>query len=683
VDSTRPHSPYSQRRARRWLLSALVALAVLPYANALEAGFVYDDPGLIVRHPAVNEGFDPFRALTTAYWGGERAADTALWRPVATLSFSLDTAIGHERVRWMHAVNVALHAVVVLLGFAFAQRLGAPRYVAAACAALFAVHPLHTEAVTWVSGRAELLAALGALLAMLAATAPGGRTAQRAVACSAATFLAVASKESAAFLPFAIAFLGWARGESVRRLSIPAIGSLIAVLAFAVLRFGVLDRWGGPIVDTTVNPMAGTSVFERLPTVLDATGRYLWLLAWPAQLSIDYAPPILGLTSGVTAYGALGMIASLVLVGLAYARADTTEGQAAGVVICSFAVASNLLVVIGTNFAERLFYLPSYGLLLLIALLGARLPIGRASMAGALALVLAAGAARTWQQNRAYENELMLAEATLAVYPRAPKMSYNRARALLARGRLDEAVEQAQWTLSIRPRDSWARIVLANALVRLGRGDEAEAALRAGLEIVPNSKLERARLLELLDARGAVEAADELAEWVLEQGGDEQPWPARAAAAAQHRGELDLATERWRRVTRTHPASAHAWTELAKVAYGAGDSVLAREAFERAIALAPTHAEAANGLAWLLLDAGSDSSRALALAALAVGRLERADYLDTHARALAVAGQCQAALAQARKAANLEPEYVEHYDDLAASCTPGAGPPAGTLPSTD
>lgn len=674
MDSTRPDSSNSQRRVRRWLLSGLVALAVLPYANALEAGFVYDDSGLVVRHPAVDGDFDAVQALTTAYWGDDRAADTALWRPVTTLSFALDAAIAHDRVRWMHAVNIALHAAVVVLGFVFAQRLGASRNVAAACAALFAVHPLHTEAVTWISGRAELLAALAALVAMLTATAPQARTMQRAGACAAATFLAVASKESAAFLPFAIAFLGWARGESLRRLSAPAIASLTAVLAYAALRFSLLASWGGPIVDTTVNPMAGTTVLERLPTVLDAAGRYLWLLAWPDRLSIDYAPPLLGLADGVTAYGTLGIIVSLALAGLAFGRAETTEGRAAGVAICSFAVASNLLVVIGTNFAERLFYLPSYGLLLLVALLGARLPVGRATLTGLLALALAAGGARSWVQNQAYENDLTLAEATLAAYPRAPKMSYNRARALLARDRLGEAIEQAQWTLTIRPRDSWARIVLANALVRLDRGDEAEVALRAGFEVAPRSKLERARLLELLDARGAVEEADQLAEWALTQGASEPPWPARAAAAAQRRGELELATQRWRQVTRAHPASAHAWTELAKVAYGAGDSALAHEGFERAIALEPTRAEAANGLAWMLLEAGREPGRALALAALAVGKFERADYLDTHARALAAAGRCEEALAQARKAADLEAEYVERHNELAASCPVRAAP---------
>jgi tetratricopeptide (TPR) repeat protein len=662
----RAHSPSAQRTPR-WILVGLVALATLPYLNALAAGFVYDDAGLVVEHPAVQGEFAPWTALTSAYWGEARAADTALWRPITTLSFAIDDAVADDSAAWMHAVNVALHMGVVLAGFALARRLGASTGVAAAASALFAVHPLHTEAVTWISGRAEILAALGVLVALLAATGTGRSVARRATACAAATLLATASKESAAFAPFAIAFLGWAHEPPQPRALAVGAASLASVLVYATLRYLVLGTWGGPDVGLDTNPMAGTGLVERLPTVLDAAGRYLALLVWPAELSSDYGPPVLGLADGLTVYGALGLAAALALSGAALARPRSLVGRAAMVALGAFAVASNLLVVIGTNFAERLFYLPSYGLLLIATALAARLPLPRGALVAVLVVVLGAASARTWVQNRAYESNLALTEATLAHHPNAPKMSYNRARELLRAKRFEEAVEQARWTLRLRPTDSWARIVLANALVHLERGPEAEAVLREGMALVPRSPLEPTRLLELLDEREAVAEGDALAEAVFARGLEEAPWPARAALAAQRRADFELAATRWERVIELHPESPGAWTERARVAYLGGDTRTAREAFERALTLDPENAEAANGLAWLLLDEGASLDRALELAAQAADS-ERADHLDTYARALDAAGRCPEALVQARRAAALDGEYAARRDDLITRC---------------
>ena len=662
----RPGKPDRQGAVRAWLIGGLLALAILPYANALQAGFVYDDAGLVVEHEAVQGPFDLIRILATPYWGTQRAADTALWRPVTTLTFALDDAIADDSARWMHAVNVVLHAGVVLLGFGLAQRLGLRRELAAAAAALFAVHPLHTEAVTWIAGRAELLAALGALTALLAASSAAPR---RAAACGLATFLAVGAKESAAFLPFAVAFLGWSRREPARRTLATAGASFAAVLALALLRFAVLDIWRGPSPQPYENAMVGTQLLERLPTVFDAAGRYVALVAWPHPLAIDYAPPILGLARGLTPYGALGIASSIALLGLAIARPTTLEGRAAALTVGAYAVASNLPVVIGTNFAERLFYLPSFGVLLLASALAGRLPLPRGLLAAMLAVVLVAGSLGTWARNRVYRDDLTLADATLAVHPNSPKLSYNRARELQRRGLHAEAIEQAEWTLELRADDYWARIVLVNALVSLGRADEAEARLRSALDAAPRSRFERARLLELFDARGATQQADDLAEQTLALGTREAPWPARAAEAAQRRGDFDLAAQRWRSVTSDHPESAYAWTELGKVAYGAGDADTASRALERAVALDPQRAEAANALSWLLLDEGRDLERALVLAERAV-RVDEAsaDFLDTHARALRASGRCEQALVQAREAAALDPEYATRRDTLEREC---------------
>ena len=657
------------KTSSHWVAGVLIALAVLPYANALQAGFVYDDVGLVEQHEAVQGPFEIDRLLTTPYWGATRAIDTALWRPVTSLTFGLDDALRDDSAAWMHGVNVGLHAAVVLLGFMLAQRLGATREAAVAVAALFAVHPLHTEAVTWISGRAELLAALGAMAALMAATPC---TPRRALACGLATLAAVASKESSAFLPAAVLALALSRGEPLRRAARTAGASLVAVLVFVALRLEVLGTLAGPVAKTTENPMVGTSLLERLPTLLDLTGRYVALVVWPQPLSIDYSPPALGLADGLTAYGLLGLLSSVALLGLAWRRPKSVLGRAAVLAVASYAVASNVIVVIGTHFAERLFYLPSYGLLLVAVCLLTRSPIPRRWLAASLLLLLGAGATLTWDRNRDYRDDLTLAEATLRHFPDAAKASYNRARELQRRGAHAEALAQIRHTLTLRGDDPWARIVRTNALVSLGRPDEAEAALRQDLALDPRGHLERARLLELLDERGAQAEAEALVEEALALGADRPPWPARGADAAQRRGDFALATQRWRHVVEQDPDRAYPWTELGRSLLASGAPAAARDAFEQALRLDPWRPETANALAWTLLLTGGDATRALTLAELAVENEPKPDYLDTYARALAAAGRCPDALAAARRAAAEEPTYQGAVGEIERMCPPPA-----------
>ena len=182
-----PHSPV--------IFVLLALLAVLPYGNALQNGFAFDDEPVIQRNPVVTDGVDLTRILASPVPPGD------LYRPLTVLTFAVNERLSPGRAASFHAVNLLLHAAVTLLVFAIAVRLFASARVAAIAAALFAVHPIHTEAVTNIVGRAELLAALFGLLALVcAADADAGGPRQRRALqfASLASFsLAVLSKESA------------------------------------------------------------------------------------------------------------------------------------------------------------------------------------------------------------------------------------------------------------------------------------------------------------------------------------------------------------------------------------------------------------------------------------------------------------------------------------------------------
>src|SRR5207244_4388477 len=138
------------------ICGAITLLAGLVYLNALHNPFVYDDYHTVVANPSIQD-LRNIRALVLG--------DVS--RPVINTSYAIDRAFWGTEPFGFHLTNVLLHMINVVLLWHLARRLSADRIVAASAAALFAVHPMMTEAVGYVSGRSELLCATWFLAALL------------------------------------------------------------------------------------------------------------------------------------------------------------------------------------------------------------------------------------------------------------------------------------------------------------------------------------------------------------------------------------------------------------------------------------------------------------------------------------------------------------------------------------
>ena len=148
---------------------AVLAATLAAYASALGTGFVFDAGALIVENPAVHQatGADVAFLLTHDYW--QPMAVDGLYRPLTTLSYLVDyVVLGHgTRPFGYHAENVLMHLLCVALVYALVWHLARRTWPAAVAAALFGRHPVPTEAVTNVVGRADLLATAGVLAGVL------------------------------------------------------------------------------------------------------------------------------------------------------------------------------------------------------------------------------------------------------------------------------------------------------------------------------------------------------------------------------------------------------------------------------------------------------------------------------------------------------------------------------------
>src|SRR5512143_72240 len=204
---------------RRFLPEAravlLVAACVVCYANGVTGDYTYDDKAIVRDDVRLRSPARLASIFTTSYFGGPRGQGTG-YRPILLLSYAIQWWLHGGAVFGFHVVNVALHILVTLLFARLLARLGVGEPVAFGAALIFAVHPIHVEAVTSLVGRGETLAAafvLGMLLlALRYRRKRRGRGAVLALLllCYA---LGILSKESAAVAP-ALALLAYWRLET-------------------------------------------------------------------------------------------------------------------------------------------------------------------------------------------------------------------------------------------------------------------------------------------------------------------------------------------------------------------------------------------------------------------------------------------------------------------------------------
>ncbi len=486
--------------------TVVFAAAVALYLPTVRYGFVQDDRAIIAANPAAHSVGAALRAFDDPYWPPESGA--GLYRPATILSYAVDWSVSGGRPGWLHLMNAVWHGLAaVLLTLVLARWL--PPLGAAAAGLVFAWHPVHVEGVASLVGRAELLAAVGILGAVLAARRGWW---VGAVLCGA---LAMLSKEHGVIAGVVILLDNWLQRPEHRRYP---VGLWIAL---AIVTAGYLAAWlaiGRAGASDVAAVFIGRGAMGRLAVALPAVGRAAGLLMWPASLSADYGPQVIPARTSLSLAAGVGalLVVAVPLLAVWCRRRAPAVAFAAALAALSYLPTSNLLFPSGVVLAERNLYLAVALVAALagtgLAWAGSRWGLRRASALAALGVLALAYGGRSIARLPAWRDNRSQLLTLLAEHPESYR-AHASAAAVLA-GLHDTAGARREYHVADSLFGGDPHVGAAHALYLLGLGDTAAAAplLRRARATMPDERIAlRAQfLLDLArgDRPGALAVAD-------------------------------------------------------------------------------------------------------------------------------------------------------------------------------
>ena len=455
----------------RRLYLAVVACALIPHLPALWNGFAMDDLYIIAFNPLVHGVQGVWGAFVAPYWPPDLGGQ--MYRPLPLASFALDWAIVGGHPALFHATNLLWHAGVAVAVAALARRFVEPT-AALVAGLIFAVHPVHVEAIANVIGLGELMAAAGVCLAVYAAVVR-----QHVVWSGLALLLGLLSKENAVVAPGLIVW-AWIVGISrptQRRMIEFAASWVVIGGVYLVVRGIVLHPYAR--LHAIAPVFLGESAFAGRLTAVAALADVVRLLVAPLTLRVDYSPAertlVRSLLDGRFALGLVCLALWAGLLFLAWRKGRRFEAFGLGWIAIAFLPVSNLLFSTGVLLAERTLYLPSVGLALAAGATLARLPASR--LRAVIAVLVLAGGIRSALRVPVWHDDFAVTQSILEDSPDSYRGPARMAVLYQSHRQPARALGALREAMNIYDRDPTLFIAGADAALTLGQSRLADSLL--------------------------------------------------------------------------------------------------------------------------------------------------------------------------------------------------------------
>ncbi|MGE5280621.1 MAG: tetratricopeptide repeat protein [Deltaproteobacteria bacterium] len=608
----------------------VVLAAVLIYLPALRGPLLWDDELIIKKNPSVTSPahFGELWVQDVEASGGKKGS---LYRPLVVASFALDYGLWRANPVGYHAENLLWHIAASLAVFCVAFALFDSVLPAFLACILFCVHPVHTEAVSYISGRSDPMSAfflLGVFYVYIKRPLPAVGNLALIAGGTAACLL---SRESGLILPGFILLYHAAFRKRIDRLSFFAVAAVAA--AYVAVRLTVLR----PLLP---HAPASVSFPARLPAFFAAFGQYLCLLVWPADLHMEYGTVFFRPSDPLVVAGFFLFLAAAGCLILA-ARRSRVAAFGAGWFLIGLLPFANI-VPLNAYMAEHWLYVPSVGLFLLagrgLSSLITRPRLKMLGLGSAAALAAFYGAV-TFIHNRYWSDPVYFYERTFRYTPGSWRVANNlgtiyqekgdlgKAEAFLLRAvalkgdvpethnnlgivysrrdELEKAVASFNKALALRPGYVEAYCNMGNAFRRAGRTAQAEEAYHQALGVRPDAALAYAGLGDLAQDAGSYKEAEAFYQKAL----DIDPGCVEAynnlGAVKQKSGKED-ALQFYREAIERDPDNPDAYVNMALAYQQAGRYEEARKVYEKLFSVDPNNASGYNNMGSLLQATGRE-----------------------------------------------------------------------------
>ena len=486
-------------RHKMVMYAALFIVTLAVFSQTGNHQFIhFDDPLYVTDNPHVKEGLT-IRNIAWAF----TTTTASNWHPLTWLSHMVDVDLFGLNPGAHHLVNVLLHAINAVILFLVLSRLTGAPGCSAFVAALFAVHPLHVESVTWVSERKDLLSTLFGFLMLWAYGRHTAKPGPGRYTIVALFFLmSLLSKPMWVTAPFLLLLLDFwplqrlkgspltidpacppAPQFSLARLVREKVPLLLLSGASSLITVVAQDRGG------SLYSLDRLSLGARIGNALVSYGSYLAKTFWPASLAAYYPQT----ETGPATWHLVGSILLLLgITGIVVRQARAMPWLAVGWLwfLGTLVPVIGIVQVGSQAMADRYTYLPITGLFIAVAWGAQRFvrsaPFLRAPLRVAGILTIAVLAAITFQQVGYWRDHESLFRHAIAVTGDNPRAHHILSQGLAVKGKLAEALFHADESVRLDPNNARTHKNLGYMLYRAGMVDEAIVEIQRAIALQPD-----------------------------------------------------------------------------------------------------------------------------------------------------------------------------------------------------
>ncbi len=493
------------------MLFVIIALAaLLSYINSLENKFIWDDEDWVLRNSTVQDWRRwPELFKYNSIQGARKGSN--FYRPIQAITHGIDYLLWGRRLAGHHITNILFHALTALMLYLLLLKI-LSQHIAFISALFFAIHPVHTEAVTYISGRADPISSLFVLLTILLF--------ERHPFLSYNLFiLAVLSKESAIVAPLLLILYLWAKDRDLKKEAGNILPFVVIIIIYAALRFTILNFLHS-IPENAPKAFFYVPIYIRLATFLKTLPVYFMMLLWPFGLHMERDIDLSHSIFEPQAFLSLLIILVVFIAGFRIRHKYRFLLFSALWFFIAIFPNSNIFPINALIY-EHWLYLPSVGFFIVCAWLLGKIPKTRRSLKLlSLASVLFISIFYVWrtmERNKEWHDPISFYESTIKYKPDSARLHNNLAMAYADEGREDDAIRE--YKKAIECGDYYAQPHYNLSNIYIGRGDYATAIkeLKRSLEIDNNFLYSHESLSQIYFKLDRFDEAEKEALFILER----------------------------------------------------------------------------------------------------------------------------------------------------------------------